>query len=113
MFRQDPTVFLIENFPLPNFVGNIFVYCSPTVYIGEHVHGLYALPSFVDQNVVKITSSDAGPLLLESSGTSESPRVYSEHIITSQNYKITKGNVVCHKTEMCICVKNLKSLVFV
>lgn len=35
------------------------------MYIGEHVHGLYALPAFVDQNTVTISALNSGPLLLE------------------------------------------------
>lgn len=38
---------------------------SPTLYVGEHRHGLYALPSFVDQNTVTIGPAQTGILLLE------------------------------------------------
>lgn len=37
----------------------------PTLYIGEHKDGLYALQSFVDQNMITLTSNDGKPLLLE------------------------------------------------
>ena len=43
----------------------IFFSNSPTLYVGEHRHGLYALPSFVDQNTVTIGPAQTGILLLE------------------------------------------------
>jgi hypothetical protein len=43
----------------------IFSSNSPTLYVGEHLHGLYALPSFVDQNTVTIGPAQTGILLLE------------------------------------------------
>lgn len=39
------------------------------MYIGEHIHGLYALPSLVDQTAVTITASQTSPLLLEGPST--------------------------------------------
>ncbi|KAL1497233.1 hypothetical protein ABEB36_008228 [Hypothenemus hampei] len=60
----------------------------PTLYIGEHLHGLYALPSFVDQNVVTITSSDEGPLLLEGPNSPDSPKLYLSYPISGRNYKL-------------------------
>lgn len=38
---------------------------SPTLYVGEHLHGLYALPSLVDQNTVTIGPAQTEMLLLE------------------------------------------------
>ncbi|CAH2037698.1 unnamed protein product, partial [Iphiclides podalirius] len=43
--------------------SNIELY--PTLYIGEHNHGLYALSSLVDKNTVTISTSHNRPLLLE------------------------------------------------
>ncbi|KAJ4444309.1 hypothetical protein ANN_06101 [Periplaneta americana] len=37
----------------------------PTLYVGEHLYGLYALPSLVDQNTVTIGPAQTGLLLLE------------------------------------------------
>ena len=37
----------------------------PTLYVGEHLHGLYALPSLVDANVMTIEGKNDGVLLLE------------------------------------------------
>lgn len=51
---------------------------SPTLYIGEHSHGLYALPSFADSSTAKIISSKGARLLLEG------PLVTS-HISTNEN----------------------------
>jgi len=38
---------------------------SPTLYVGEHDHGLYAMPSLVDEETLTIAPSSTGPLLLE------------------------------------------------
>lgn len=39
--------------------------CSPTLYVGEHDHGLFAMPSLVDEQTLTISPSSTGPLLLE------------------------------------------------
>lgn len=67
------------------------MYFSPTLYIGEHSSGLYASPSLVDQNVVTITSSDTGPLLLGGPHTSEKTKVYREYPLPGHNYHLPKG----------------------
>lgn len=43
----------------------MFIFFRPTLYIGERIHGLYALPSLVDQNTATIAFAQKGPLLLE------------------------------------------------
>ena len=35
----------------------IVTYYSPTLYVGEHEHGLYAIPSLVDEKTVTIAVS--------------------------------------------------------
>lgn len=75
---------------------------SPTLYVGEHVHGLYALPSLVDQNVVTITNSLAGPLLLEGPGSPDVPQPYRDHPIPGHNYEIPPGNILFFKTKAFI-----------
>ncbi|XP_066254713.1 serine/threonine-protein kinase/endoribonuclease IRE1-like [Euwallacea similis] len=60
----------------------------PTLYIGKHHHGLYAIPSLVDQNAVTITASDDGPLLLEGPDAPDPPKLYLEYPIPGQNYKL-------------------------
>ncbi|XP_045448767.1 serine/threonine-protein kinase/endoribonuclease IRE1 [Melitaea cinxia] len=47
--------------------SNIELY--PTLYIGEHNHGLYALSSLVDKNTVTISTGHSKPLLLEGPAT--------------------------------------------
>lgn len=42
----------------------MFSFYSPTLYIGQHRHGLYALPSLVDLTTATI-SNNIGQLLLE------------------------------------------------
>lgn len=53
--------------------------------------GLYAIPSLVDQNVVTITNSLAGPLLLEGPGSPEVPKPYTDYSIAGRNYEIPTG----------------------
>lgn len=60
----------------------------PTLYIGQHPHGLYAIPSLVDQNVVTITGSDSGKLLLSGPNTPDMPQSYPEYPLPGQNYHI-------------------------
>ncbi|KAJ9574851.1 hypothetical protein L9F63_007976, partial [Diploptera punctata] len=43
----------------------------PTLYVGEHVHGLYAVPSLVDQNTATIAPAQTGLLLLEGPAMSQ------------------------------------------
>ncbi|CAG9763228.1 unnamed protein product [Ceutorhynchus assimilis] len=57
----------------------------PTLYIGEHHHGLYAIPSLVDQNLVTITASDNGPLLL---GGPHAPVYKNQYLLPGRNYKL-------------------------
>ncbi|XP_018329756.1 serine/threonine-protein kinase/endoribonuclease IRE1 isoform X2 [Agrilus planipennis] len=56
----------------------------PTLYIGEHTTGLYAIPSLVDENLVTITASDGGPLLLGAYGNPDYPRP-----ISGKNYRLS------------------------
>ncbi|CAH1996027.1 unnamed protein product [Acanthoscelides obtectus] len=62
----------------------------PTLYIGEHNHGLYALPSLVDQNVVTITASDSGPLLLGDPYAPGYPKEHSDYPLPGHNYHLPK-----------------------
>lgn len=71
-----------------------FLLFSPTLYIGEHVHGLYATRSLVDQNVVTITASDSGPLLLGGPHAPASPKIYQDRLL-GHNYWLPKGSN-CH-----------------
>lgn len=65
--------------------------CSPTLYIGEHPHGLYALPSLVDQNLVTINPSLPGLLLLEGPGADEGPKPYLGYLVSGEHYKYNQG----------------------
>lgn len=65
---------------------------SPTLYIGEHHHGLYALPSLVDQNVVTISASNSGPLLLEGPDAIFNPSKYRAIPMPGMNVRIDPDN---------------------
>lgn len=41
------------------------IFFSPTLYIGQHSHGLFAIPSLVDKNHVSVIGTDTGLLLLD------------------------------------------------
>ncbi|XP_044252297.1 serine/threonine-protein kinase/endoribonuclease IRE1-like [Tribolium madens] len=60
----------------------------PTLYVGDHRYGLYAIPSLVDQNVVTITASDGGPLLLGGPHAPDLPKPYPEYPIPGYNYRL-------------------------
>ncbi|XP_065159273.1 serine/threonine-protein kinase/endoribonuclease IRE1 [Atheta coriaria] len=61
----------------------------PTLYIGEHPEGLYALPSFVDQNMVTITNADGRPLLLEGPDGEHRPSgVIIDYPLPGQDYPL-------------------------
>ncbi|KAG5868801.1 hypothetical protein JTB14_032700 [Gonioctena quinquepunctata] len=61
----------------------------PTLYIGEHLYGMFALPSLVDRNVVTITGSDYGLLLLDGP---EGPHSFqhrnAEYPLPGHNYQL-------------------------
>lgn len=61
--------------------------CSPTLYIGEYLHGLYALPSLADQNTAAIALAERGPLLLEGPVDGERAPAIAE-INTQGKFKI-------------------------
>lgn len=64
---------------------------SPTLYIGEHRHGLYALPSLVDSSTATI-SSNAGHMMLE--GPLTIPDVYkNENTIPVPGDHVTVARV--------------------
>ncbi|XP_060523248.1 serine/threonine-protein kinase/endoribonuclease IRE1 [Cylas formicarius] len=65
----------------------------PTLYIGEHCHGLYAIPSLVDQNAITITASDSGPLLLSGPNAPRQPTLYTEHPLPGYDYQLPKDLV--------------------
>ena len=52
------------------FYKLIFLF-SPTLYVGEHNHGLYALSSLVDKNTITISTGHTQPLLLEGPSETE------------------------------------------
>ncbi|XP_074039419.1 serine/threonine-protein kinase/endoribonuclease Ire1 isoform X2 [Leptinotarsa decemlineata] len=60
----------------------------PTLYVGEHSCGLFALPSLVDQNVVTITSSDSGPLLLDGPKGTQGFEHNAEYPVPGHNYQL-------------------------
>ncbi|KAF5287499.1 hypothetical protein FQA39_LY04127 [Lamprigera yunnana] len=64
----------------------------PTLYVGEYAHGLYALPSLVDQNLVTITASEVGPLLLEGPDAPKCRKPYPTYPIPGKNYYIHEGS---------------------
>lgn len=68
--------------------SKLYFFSSPTLYVGDHTYGLYALPSLVDQNVVTITASDSGPLLLGGPHAPTGPKPYPEYPIPGYNYRI-------------------------
>ncbi|KAB0793431.1 hypothetical protein PPYR_13051 [Photinus pyralis] len=63
----------------------------PTLYVGEYMYGLYALPSLVDQNTVTITTSEDGPLLLEGPDFPKCQNPPPTYPIPGKNYYVHQG----------------------
>lgn len=55
------------------FYYKTFIF-SPTLYVGEHNHGLYALTSLVDKNTITISTGHTQPLLIEGPSAIESKK---------------------------------------
>lgn len=68
-----------------------FFVFSPTLYIGEHSYGLYALPSFIDKNVVAINPL-TGPIQLNGLEYHDGPNPYPGYLI-SQNHESTRDQL--------------------
>lgn len=73
------------------FQHKLVFYFSPTLYIGQHKSGLYAIPSLVDQNLVTITASDEGKLQLSGPYGPEEPLLYPDVPVPGQNYHLPPG----------------------
>ena len=88
------------------------------MYVGEHEHGLYAMPSLVDQQTLTIAPAANGPLLLEGpqnlSPNSENPSEISLSEIkdskplhqnggSSNAYDIPLGKNELKNFEKCLC----------
>ena len=61
---------------------------SATLYVGEHEHGLFAMPSLVDEETLTISPAKNGPLLLEGPQNFEMP---SNSEITLNGITDTQG----------------------
>ncbi|CAG5031807.1 unnamed protein product [Parnassius apollo] len=76
-------------------IKNSNIELFPTLYIGEHNHGLYALSSLVDKNTVTISTGLTHPLLLEgpvteSQANAEAPKYEP---FTNIHYKLNDLNL--------------------
>lgn len=78
----------------PIFIHFNFLY-SPTLYVGEHNHGLYALSSLVDKNTITISTGHAQPLLLEGPTETEpkSEETYQYEPFKNVHYKLKDLNL--------------------
>ncbi|KAK5641329.1 hypothetical protein RI129_009876 [Pyrocoelia pectoralis] len=65
----------------------------PTLYVGEYMYGLYALPSLVDQNMVTITASEVGPLLLEGPDLPKCQQPPPTYPVPGKNYYIHQSGI--------------------
>ncbi len=64
---------------------------SPTLYVGEHEHGLYAMPSLVDQQTLTIAPSSTGPLLLEGPQNFQVPSEINLDVISDKESARVRG----------------------
>lgn len=70
---------------------------SPTLYIGEHNHGLYALSSLVDKNTVTISTGHR-PLLLEGPVTETQAKGNQETYEPFKNVHFQLNDINLHVT---------------
>ncbi|RVE44453.1 hypothetical protein evm_010857 [Chilo suppressalis] len=71
--------------------SNIELY--PTLYVGEHNHGLYALSSLVDKNTITISTGHTQPLLLEGPSAIVNPENSKYEPFTNVHYKLNDFNL--------------------
>ncbi|XP_063618788.1 serine/threonine-protein kinase/endoribonuclease IRE1 [Cydia splendana] len=72
--------------------SNIELY--PTLYVGEHNHGLYALSSLVDKNTITISTAQTQPLLLEGPTATENKNTEKPYEpVKNVHYKLNDLNV--------------------
>merc|ERR1719285_1478532 len=64
---QETLGYLMDQFQSPEQKGRVGeTKLFPTLYVGEHKHGLFAVPSLVDEQTMTISPSrDRNSLLLE------------------------------------------------
>ncbi len=67
------------------------MYFSPTLYVGEHDHGLYAMPSLVDEQTLTIAPSSTGPLLLEGPQNFQVPSEINLDVISDKDSPRARG----------------------
>ncbi|GBP65201.1 hypothetical protein EVAR_50008_1 [Eumeta japonica] len=66
----------------------------PTLYVGEHNHGLYALSSLVDKNTITISTGYAQPLLLEGPKNEDHDQnKANDEPLKNVHYKINNLNI--------------------
>ncbi|XP_063362151.1 serine/threonine-protein kinase/endoribonuclease IRE1 [Cydia amplana] len=72
--------------------SNIELY--PTLYVGEHNHGLYALSSLVDKNTITISTAQTQPLLLEGPTATDNKNTEKHYEpVKNVHYKLNDFNV--------------------
>ncbi|KAG7302816.1 hypothetical protein JYU34_012793 [Plutella xylostella] len=74
-------------------IKNSNIELFPTLYIGEHNHGLYALSSLVDKNTITISTGHTAPLLLEGPTTETKKQESKYEPITNVHYKLNDLNL--------------------
>lgn len=70
-----------------------FSNCSQSLYVGEHIHGLYALPTLVDENT-KTISSEPAIKLLDGPVANANPNLVYLNSIMENSYNKNKNVVV-------------------
>ena len=73
------------NEPIPEPKSEVGTQLYTTLYVGEHQHGLYAMPSLVDKKTLLISPASNGPLMLEG------PQNFGNSIINLDGITDSKG----------------------
>lgn len=63
----------------------------PTLYIGQHSHGLFAIPSLVDKNHVSVIGTDTGLLLLDGPHGHDN-KANHQYPLPGYNYYLPNGD---------------------
>lgn len=87
------------NPPLIKFSNFIFINHSQSLYVGEHGHGLYALPTLIDENT-KTIPSDAVRLISGPNTNANPDLIQLNKLIDSSNNNNNKNVVVLGHYQM-------------
>lgn len=82
-------------------------HCSRSLYVGEHIHGLYALPTLIDENT-KTISSEPAVRLLDGPHDNLNPNLVYLETLLQNNNEASENVIVLGHYEVPRVVEDLK-----